>query len=179
MPTRLATTWLLLAAVSSTLGCSKITMVTAEAPIAISAQPPAPPLPDLPTVPQPPPPPRVTLEGDLLALDEALTFDEAGKLSSEHQDILAELAAWLAAHGEVRVLSVEVQSPGPGSRRAQDKRNKALATQIVDALVAEGIDAERLLAASAGKSEDGQLHIVLRITERAEPAAPEGTSVEE
>jgi hypothetical protein len=164
---------LLMASVSSTLACSKVTMVTAEGPIAISAHPPAPPLPDLPSVPQPPPPPRVTLDGDLLALDEALTFDEAGKLSSEHQDILAELAKWLAAHGEVLVLGVEVQSADEGSRRKQDKRNKALATQIVDALVAEGIDAERLLAVSAGKSEDGQVHVVLRIIERAEPAAVE------
>jgi hypothetical protein len=73
----------------------------------------------------------------------------------------------------VLVLSVEVQSAGVGSKRARDKRNKALAAQIVDALVAEGIDAERLLAVSAGKSADGQLHVVLRIIERAEPAAAE------
>jgi hypothetical protein len=181
MPTRLIpglAAVLLLASVSSTLACSKVTKVTAEAPISISAQPPAPPLPDLPAVPQPPPPPRVTLEGDLLALDEALTFDDAGKLSRQHQDILAELATWLASHAEVLVLSVEVQSAGEGSKRTQDKRNKALATQIVDALVAEGIDAERLLAASAGKSEDGLMHVVLRITERAESAAVE-VSVEE
>jgi hypothetical protein len=175
MPTRLLSTFapglaavLLMVSVSSTLACSKITKVTAEAPIAISAQPPAPPLPDLPAVPQPPPPARVTLDGDLLTLDEALSFDEAGKLSSEHEDILAELAKWLATHGEVRVLNVEVQSVGEGSRRTQDKRNKALAKQIIDALVAEGIDVERLLAVSAGKSEDAQIHVVLRISKRGE-----------
>jgi hypothetical protein len=174
MPTHLVSTVapglaavLLMVSVSSTLACSRVTKVTAEAPIPITAQPPAPPLPDLPAVRQPPPPPRVTLEGELVSLDEALTFDEAGKLSSEHQDILAELAVWLVAHPEVLVLSVEVQSAAEGSRRVQDKRNKALAKQIVDALVAEGIDAERLLAASAGKSEDGQEHVALRITERA------------
>lgn len=174
MPTRPAISFasrlaavLLMVSTSSTLACSKVTMVTAEAPISITAQPPANPLPDLPAVPQPPPPPRVTLEGDLLALDEALTFDAAGKLSTEHQDILAQLATWLAKHPEVMVLSVEVQGIGEGSRRTQDKRNKALAQQVVDALVAEGIDAARLQAVSAGKSEDGQLHVVLRITERA------------
>lgn len=186
MPTRLAATFapglaavLLMASVSSTLACSKVRVLTAEEPISISAQPPAPPLPDLPAVPQPPPPPRVTLDGDLVALDEALTFDEAGKLATEHQDILAELATWLAKHGEVLVLSVEVQSVGEGSRRTQDKRNKALAKQIIDALVAEGIDAQRLLAVSAGKSEDGQQHVALRITQRAEPTVAEGFSLEE
>jgi hypothetical protein len=169
---------LLVASVSSALGCSKVTMVTAEGPIDITAQPPAPPLPDLPVVPQPPPPPRVTLEGDLILLDEALTFDEAGKLSSEHADILAEVAGWLAAHEDVLVLSVEVQSEGEGSRRARDKRNKGMATQIVDALVAEGIDAARLLAASAGESEDKQRQVILRVSERAEPTSP-GGAVEE
>jgi type IV pilus biogenesis protein CpaD/CtpE len=159
---------LLLAGLAPALACSSVTMVTAAEPIAIQAQPPAPPLPDLPAVPQPPPPPRVTLEGDLLQLDEALTFDEAGKLSTEHQDILTEVARWLATHEEALVLTVEIQSGGEGSRRARDKRNQVMAKQIVDALLAEGIDTTRLLALSMGKSEDGQLHVVLRITKAPE-----------
>lgn len=156
---------LLLAGLSPALACSTVTMVTAVAPIAIQAQPPAPPLPDLPAVPQPPPPPRVTVEGDLLQLDEALLVDT--KLYAENQDILAEVARWLAAHEDVLELSVEVQSGGEGSRRARDKRNVAMAKLIVDALVAEGIDAARLLPVSAGKSEDGLTHVALRISKRA------------
>jgi hypothetical protein len=159
---------LLLAGLSPALACSSVTMITAVAPIAIQAQPPAPPLPDLPAVPQPPPPPRVTVQEDLLQLDEALGFDEAAKLSAEHSDILTEVARWLAAHEDVLELSVEVQSGGEGSRRARDKRNLAMAKQIVDALLAEGIDAARLLPVSAGKSEDGLTHVALHISKRTE-----------
>jgi outer membrane protein OmpA-like peptidoglycan-associated protein len=162
---------LLAAGVSSALACASVTTLTPEQPIPIQAQPPAPPLPDLPPVEQPPPPPRVTLEGELLTLDEALSFDEEGKLSAEHEDILAELAKWLADHQEVTELSVEVHSIGKGSRRAHKKRSQALAQQIVDALVAEGVDAARLVAASVGKSEDDQRHVALRVTGRAEPPA--------
>jgi hypothetical protein len=159
---------LVLAGLSPALACSTVTMVTAEAPIAVQAQPPAPPLPDLPAVPQPPPPPRVTVEGDLLQLDEALGFDEAAKLSAENLDILTEVARWLATHEDVLELRVEVQSGGEGSRRARDKRNVAMAQQIVDALLAEGIDAARLLPVSLGKSEDALTHVALRISKRTE-----------
>jgi hypothetical protein len=165
---RVAQTLLLVVGLAPALACSKLTTITAVAPIVVEARPPAPPLPDLPAVPQPPPPPRVTIENDMLQLDEALTFDEAGKLSSDHADILGELAGWLAKHEDVLELSVEVQTGGEGSRRARDKRNLALAKQIVDALVAEGIDAARLLPVSTGKSEDGQQHVVLRVSKRAE-----------
>jgi type IV pilus biogenesis protein CpaD/CtpE len=159
---------LFLASFAPALACSTVTTVTGAAPIVVEARPPAPPLPDLPAVPQPPPPPRVTIEADVLQLDEALGFDEAGKLSAEHQDILTEVARWLATHEDVLVLSIEVQSGGEGSRRARDKRNQAMAKQIVDALVAEGIDATRLLPVSTGKSEDALPHVVLRVTQRAE-----------
>jgi hypothetical protein len=159
---------LLSTGLSGALACSKLTTITAAAPIVVEARPPAPPLPDLPPVPQPPPPPRVTIDADVLQLDEALTFDEAGKLSTDHQDILTELARWLATHEDVLELRIEVQSGGEGSRRARDKRNLASAKQIVDALVAEGIDAARLLPVSVGKSEDGLLHLVLRVSKRAE-----------
>ncbi len=173
--TRLAPTFarglaaaLLLAGSSQTLACTKITTVALEEPIQIQAQPPAPPLADLPAVPQPaPPPPRVTLDGDLVRLDEALTFDAEGKLASEHQDILAELGKWLAEHPEVVELTVEVQSGGEGSRRTQQKRSKAMATQIVDALVGQGVAAERLVAGGLGKSDDEQIHVTLRISKRA------------
>ncbi|PRQ03676.1 OmpA family protein [Enhygromyxa salina] len=171
--TRLAPTILLLAGLAQAVACSRVTTVAPEEPIQIQARPPAAPRPGLPAVPQPPPPSRVTASGDLLSLDEALTFDEEGELSSEHQDILAELARWLATNTEVVELTVEVHSIGAGSRRAHTKRSQALATQIVDALVAAGVDAERLVAASVGASEDGQRDVVLRITARAEAAAVE------
>ncbi|WP_181234564.1 OmpA family protein [Enhygromyxa salina] len=158
----------ILAGCTQTLACNEVTMVTSESPIQIQAQPPAPPLPNLPAVPQPPVPPRVTLEGDLLGLDEALSFDAAGVLSSEHQDILGELANWLEAHPEVLELTVEVHSIGEGSRRAHKKRSNGLATQIVDALVAQGVASERLIAASVGASPDGQRSVALRISKRAE-----------
>jgi outer membrane protein OmpA-like peptidoglycan-associated protein len=158
---------LLLAGVSQTIACNKVTMVSVEAPIQIQAQPPAPPLPDLPAIPQPPPPPRVILEGELLVLDEALTFGADEQLSSEHEDILAEVAKWLA-HNQDALLTVEVQSIGEGSRRAHAKRSQALAQQIVDALIREGIASERLLAASVGASADGQRHIALRVSKQVE-----------
>ena len=85
MMTRLAPTFarglaaiFVLAGLSQTLACNKATTVASETPIQIQAQPPAPPLANLPAVPQPPVPPRVTLEGELIGLDEALSFDEAG-----------------------------------------------------------------------------------------------------
>lgn len=160
------------------LACSSVTIVTAEAPMQIQAQPPAPPLPNLPPVPQPPPPPRVTLDGDLLVLDEALTFDETDRLASEHQDIIAELAKWLATHDEVLELTIEAQSIGEGQKRVQQKRSKALAQQLVDALVAEGIAAERVIAVGLGKSPDEQRHVTLRISKRAEPPQPAETETE-
>lgn len=158
---------LLLVGVSQTLACDKVTMVASEAPIQVQAQPPAPPLAELPAVPQPPPPPRVILEGELLVLDEALTFDGEAQLSSQHEDILAEVAKWLAQN-EDAVLSVEVHSVGEGSRRAHAKRSKALAQQIVDALLSEGIASERLVAASIGASADGQRHVALRVSTPAD-----------
>ncbi|MFO7561448.1 MAG: hypothetical protein R6X02_02295 [Enhygromyxa sp.] len=148
--------------------CTKVTRVSSASPIQVQAQPPAPPLADLPPVPQPPPPRRVILEGDLLVLDEALTFGDDEQLSGEHQDILAEVAAWLAEHPEVLELSVEVHSVGQTSRRKQLERSRALATQIVDALVGQGVASERLLAASVGGSPDDQRHVALRVSKRSE-----------
>ena len=168
---------LALTLIASALGCSSVTTVTATDPIAITAKPPALPLPDLPPIPQPPPPPRVTVEGELLVLDEALGFDEAGKLAAEHADIVTELAVWLARNEDVSELSIEVSAAGESSRRKQDKRNKALANALVAALVAEGIDSARLLPVSAGKSDDGQVHVVLRVSKRGEAEA--GFTLEE
>jgi outer membrane protein OmpA-like peptidoglycan-associated protein len=160
---------LFLSGVSQAFACNnKVTTISSETPIQVQAQPPAPPLPELPAVPQPPPPPRVILEGDRLVLDEALTFGADEQLSSEHADIIAELAKWLAQHEDVLELTVEVHSIGEGSRRVQQKRSKALAMQIVDALVREGIASERLVAGSVGASPDGQQHVALRVSKRAE-----------
>ena len=156
----------LVAGVSSSFACSSVTTVTSEFPLQVQAKPPAPPQPDLPPVPQPPPPPRVTVEGDVVVLDEALTFDDAGALSPDHADILGELAKWMAKTDDVLELSVEAQSVGAGGKAKHRKLSKALAQQVVDALVAEGIEAERLLAVGAGKSEDEQRHVLLRITKR-------------
>lgn len=163
---------LIVLACASALACAKVTTVSPDMAITIQARPPAPPLPGLPPVDQPPPPPRVTLEGELVTLDEALSFDAEGQLAKqEHADILAELAAWMAEHDEVLVLSVEVSSIGEGSRRAHKKRSQALATQIVEALVEQGVAAERLVAAAVGESEDGQRQVTLRVSERAQAEA--------
>lgn len=147
--------------------CNKVTTISSESPIQIQARPPAPPLADLPTVPQPAPPRRVILEGELLILDEPLTFGEDEQLAAEHQDILAELATWLADNPDVVELTVEVYSIGKGSRRTHEQRSNALARQIVDALVGQGVAAERLLAASVGLSADGQRNVALRVSKRA------------
>lgn len=153
---------------SSTLACASVTAVQPEFSIQIQAKPPGPPPADLPAVPQPPPPPRVTLEGELLTLDEALSFDDEGQLRLDaHGDIIAELAKFLARHEEILQLSVEVSSVGKGSRRAHKKRSQALAQAIVDALLAQGIDQGRLVAASVGESDDDQRHVVLRVSETA------------
>lgn len=146
---------------------SKITTISSESPIRIQAQPPAPPLAELPAVPQPAPPRRVNLDGDLLVLDEPLTFDANEQLSGEHADILAEIASWLAEHPEIVELTVEAHSIGKGSRRTHEKRSNALATQIVEALVGQGVAGERLVAASVGASPDDQRHVALRVSKRA------------
>jgi outer membrane protein OmpA-like peptidoglycan-associated protein len=154
---------LILLGLSQIAACTKVTMVTSETPIHVQAKPPAPPLPDWPPIPQPPPPPRVIVEDEILVLDEPLTFGDDDKLAAGHEDILAEVATWLANNPDV-LLTVEVHSIGKGSRRTHEKRSKALATQIVDALVGEGIEVERLVAASVGASEDGQRHVALRVS---------------
>jgi hypothetical protein len=155
------------AVVLLTSACTKVTTVSSESPLQVQARPPASPLPDLPAVPQPAPRQRVVLEGDLLLLDEPLTFDEAERLG-EHREILAEVARWLAKHPEVLELSVEVHSVGKATRRKHVEQSKALAMQIVDALVEAGVERERLLAGSVGASPDDQRHIALRISKRAE-----------
>jgi hypothetical protein len=158
-----------LAAVLLVAGCSKVTMVSPEAPIEISAKPPALPLPDLPAVEQPPPPPpRVLVEGDQLRLDETIGFDEHDQLSPDHRDILAEVAAWLADKGDVTKLGVEVHESGEGSRRAKKKRAKAMAVQIVEALVQLGVAVDRLEPVVVEAAEDGLPHPTFRIRERAE-----------
>ncbi|MFV8756636.1 OmpA family protein [Nannocystaceae bacterium ST9] len=159
---------LLVACVSPSLACSSITKVEAESPIEIQARPPAPPLPEIAAVEQPPPPaPRVVVEGDRLALDEAIGFDEQGAIAADHADILAEIATWLDANPDVLELAVEVHASGEGSRRAQQKRSKAMADRVVAALVERGVAADRLVATGLGKSEDGQPRVTLRIRERA------------
>jgi outer membrane protein OmpA-like peptidoglycan-associated protein len=175
---RLAPRYLALVLVlgSHSVACSRVTTVSPASPIEVTARPPAPPLAELPAVPQPPPPRRVILEGELLTLDEALTFDAEGKLASEHHDILAELAKWLGENADVVELIVEVHSIGEGSKRAHTQRSNALAQQIVDALVEQGVGSDRLVAASVGRSPDGQRDVALRIR-RAEAGV--GFEVEE
>jgi hypothetical protein len=155
------------AAVVLSLGaCTKVTTVSSESPLQVQARPPAPPLPDLPAVPQPAPPQRVVLEYDRLVLDEPLTFDGADRLG-EHQEILAEVAKWLAKHPEVLELTVEVHSLAKSSRRKHVERSKALATQVVDALARAGVERERLVAGSIGVTPEGPLQVLLRVSKRA------------
>jgi outer membrane protein OmpA-like peptidoglycan-associated protein len=159
---------LVLLAAAPTLACAKVTTIPpSDAPISISAKTPARPFADLPVVPQPPLPPRVVLEGEIVILDETLSFDAEGKLAAEHEDILAELAQWLAANEDVVRLAVEASSSGEGSKRVHAKRSQALAQTVVDALAREGIDPERLAAVGLGKAEDDQPRVTLRVAERA------------
>jgi len=150
------------------LACARVTPVEPELPIQVQAKPPAPPLADLPPVDQPPPPARVTLEDEVLVLDETLTFDDEGQLASGHEDILDEVAKWLDQNGEVTELSVEAYSIGEGNKRAHKKRSEALAEQIVAALSERGVDPDRLALVAAGKSDHDHVHIVLRVSGRAE-----------
>jgi outer membrane protein OmpA-like peptidoglycan-associated protein len=156
---------LALLAAAPALACAKVTAIPTDAPISISAKTPARPLADLPPVPQPPLPPRVVLDGGIVTLDEALSFDAEGKLAAEHDDIIAELAAWLAAHDEVFELAVEASSSGAGSKRVHAKRSTALAQTVVDALRREGVDPDRLVAVGLGKADDDQPRVTLRVTE--------------
>ncbi|EDM77205.1 hypothetical protein PPSIR1_26688 [Plesiocystis pacifica SIR-1] len=163
----------LVAGLSQALACSTVVEVKPEFPIDVSAKPPAKPIADLPAVPQPPPP-RVRLEGTTTVwVDEALTFTEDGVLSPEHADIIEALAKWLAKHPEVTTLRVEAQSIGSGSKRAHKKRSAGLAQQIVDQLTTEGIEAGRLEAVGAGRSEDEARHVTLSVELAA--ATPEET----
>lgn len=164
----------LVAGLSQALACSTVVEVKPEFPIDVSAKPPAKPIADLPAVPQPPPP-RVRLEGATVWVDEALTFTEDGVLSPEHADIIEALAKWLAKHPEVTTLRVEAQSIGRGSTRTHKKRSAGLAQQVVDQLTTEGIEAGRLEAVGAGKSEDEARHVTLSVELAAVAAAPEST----
>ncbi len=168
---------LILVGAGQALACSKVTTVPPpEFPMTVSAKPPAPPRPEWPTVPQPPPPRRVILDGELLTLDEALSFDERGQLAAEHADIVAELAKWLAEHGEIIELQIEVSVAGEGSKRTRTKRAKALAAQVVAALVGHGVAAERLVATTVEPSGEDQALVVLR-AKQAEAAV--GFEIEE
>jgi hypothetical protein len=155
------------AVVLSLSACTKVTTVASESPLQVEARPPAPPLPDLPAVAQPAPPQRVTVEYDRLVLDEPLSFDASDRLG-EHQEILAEVGKWLARHPEVLELTVEVHGLAKSSRRKHVERSKALAKQVVDALVQAGVERERLVAGSIGVTPEGPLEVVLRISKRAE-----------
>jgi outer membrane protein OmpA-like peptidoglycan-associated protein len=173
---------LLLAGSSQTVACAKITTVSSESPISIQARPPAAPLAALASVPQPAPPARVVLDGDRLTIDEPLGFDAEAKLVlAEHEDILAEIAKWLAANPDVVELTIECPGSAEGSKRTQQKRSKALASQVVDALVAEGIAAERLVAASIPGSADPatQMQVSLRVSQRGEPDGASGFELED
>lgn len=144
--------------------CARPTLVESSAPLEIQARPPAPPLPELAAIEQPPPPPpRVVVEGELLRLDEAIGFDAEDQLAADNLDIVDALAAWLVGHAEA-TLVVEVAVIGPGSRKALQKRSKALAQRLVDALVERKVAADRLTASGLGKSPDDQVHVVLRVT---------------
>lgn len=162
---------LLLAGSSQALACAKTTTVSSESPIQIQARPPALPLAELSSVPQPALPPRIVLDGELVTLDEALSFDADAKLAlAEHKDILTALGEWLAENPEVVELTIEVPNTAEGSKRAQQKRSKALANQVLDALMAEGVAAERLVAASVLGSADAatQMQVSLRVSKRGD-----------
>jgi hypothetical protein len=161
---------LVAAGTSAICGCSSITMIEPDEPLEISARPPALPLPELPAVkqPPPPPPPRVVVEGELLRLDETIAFDERDELSADSQDILVEVATWLAANPDVLELTVHVEGTGEGKRSNVPKRFRGLAKQIVEALVQSGVAADRLVAKGGGGSKDEPVRVELRITERAE-----------
>jgi hypothetical protein len=66
------------------------------------------------------------------------------------------------------VLGIEAVSVGEGSKRVHAKRSAATAQQVVDALIAEGIAAERLLAIGNGAAPDGVVRVALRVNSRAE-----------
>jgi type IV pilus biogenesis protein CpaD/CtpE len=105
---------------------------------------------------------------ELLRLDEAIGFDEKGKLSADHQDILAEVAAWLAANPDVVQLKVEVHGPIE-NKRVRQKRTKAMAQQVVDALVQSGVATERVVAVEGRAAKDGPVEVSLRVVRPAEP----------
>lgn len=103
----------------------------------------------------------VWLDDGSVRLDHTLRFPlDATRPVDDDLPMLDALAALLRDHPELRLVRVEGHADSPGTSRHNYDLSLARARAVVDALVARGVDAARLLAVGAGEAArtDGEPH---------------------
>ena len=98
--------------------------------------------------------PAFELDGNILEVPTPIVF-QTGKadLATESMDALKHVKRYLETKSFISTLRVEVHSDGVGDRKANQLLTEARAAEVVHALVALGVDCDRLIAVGFGSTK--------------------------
>ncbi len=99
-------------------------------------------------------PARAKLDGDRIAIAEKVYFDTgSATIQARSLPLLDEVVAILQEHPEILLLRVEGHTDVTGDPAANLKLSRSRAAAVVDYLIAQGIDLERLDSVGFGSSK--------------------------
>jgi OOP family OmpA-OmpF porin len=128
-----------LALLCSVAGCTSVVELDETTPVQIRGERPPPP------PPPPEPPPRVEVEETRIRVDEKIhfAFDEA-TIESDSDSLLQEIAQVIIDNPQVVEIRVEGHTDSQGSAEYNEELSDRRANAVVDRLVENGVDRERL-----------------------------------
>lgn len=98
-------------------------------------------------------PTSVALEGSRVELGQRLHFEiDEDTLTEDDHVVVSELARWMAAHAEVRLLRIEGHADPSGSSQHNYELSERRAHAIRDALVQAGVEPQRLQPIGSGEA---------------------------
>lgn len=99
-------------------------------------------------------PARARLDGNRIAISEKLYFDTgSAQIQARSLPLLDEVVAILDQHPEIALLRVAGHTDATGDATANQRLSRARANAVVDYLIREGIDLERLDAVGFGSNK--------------------------
>ena len=122
--------------------------------LVVSGEPPAPPPPPEPKPEPPPKPKRVEVTQDKIVIKDKIQFDtNKTTIKSESDELLSEIVSVIKDNPQLRKISIEGHTDSDGSDAYNLKLSDGRARAVMDHLVQNGVEADRLESKGFGETK--------------------------